>query len=70
MPKGKNAILLLFPRALLQYSKSRSCRRFFLKNAKPRSLFLGFGLTKPKSHFVFLTEFVSFWLGLAILALK
>ncbi len=70
MLKERRVILLLFPKALLQFSKSGNCRGFYLQNAKPQSLFFGFGLTKPKSPFVFLAKVVSFWLRLAIFALK
>lgn len=44
MRKERRVILLLFPKVLLQFSKSGNCRGFYLQNAKPQFLFLGFGL--------------------------
>ena len=70
LPKKKKQILFIFLNDLLQFSKSGNCRRSYLKNTKPWSLFFKFVLNKPKSPFTFIVRVVSFWLNLAKLGLK
>ncbi len=70
LPKKKKQTLFIFLNDLLQFSKSGNCRRSYLRNAKPESLFFKFALNKPKSPFAFIARVVSFWLNLAKLSLK